>query len=132
MLYLDSGVFIYAALSREAVGGRARQLLQKVRDGHEEAGSCSLTFDELVWVVQKHRTRGDAISAGQAFLAMPNLRILSVEQDSLFSALALMGRYTLDPRDAIHVSTAIAGGCSAIVSSDTHFDRVKEIVRKPI
>jgi predicted nucleic acid-binding protein len=132
MLYLDSNVFIYAALSREAIGTRARQLLQKVRDGQEEAGSCSLTFDEVVWVVQRHRSRGDAIAAGQSFLALANLRILGVDQDSLFAALSLMNRYPLHPRDAIHASTAIASGCSAIVSSDNHFDRVNEITRKPI
>jgi len=132
MLYLDSGVFIYAALSREAIGNRARALLQKVHDGHEEAGSCALSFDELVWVVKRHRTREDGIAAGQSFLALPNLRIFPVNQDSLFSALSLMKRYPLDPRDAIHASAAMANASSAVVSADTHFDRVEEIVRKPI
>lgn len=132
MLYLDSGVFIYAALSREAVGQRARLLLQKIRDGSEEGGSSALTFDELVWVVRRHRSREDALAAGESFLALPNLTILGVNQDSLFSAASLMHRYPLDPRDAIHASTAIINGCSAIVSSDSHFDRITEIKRKPI
>ncbi len=132
MLYLDSGPFIYAALSREAIGKRARHLLQKVRDGQEEAASCALALDEIVWVVQRHRSREDGLAAGESFLALPNLRILPVSQDTAFSALSLMRRYSLDPRDAIHSSTAIINGCSAIVSSDTHFDRLKEITRKPI
>ena len=132
MLYLDSNVFIYAALSREAIGTRARRLLQRVRDGQEEASSCSLTFDELVWIVQRHRSREDAIAVGQSFLALANLRILGIDQDSLFAALSLMNRYPLHPRDAIHASAAIASGCSAIVSSDNHFDRLNEIARKPI
>jgi len=132
LLYLDSGVFIYAALSREAVGNRARQLLQKVSAGHEEASSCALAFDELTWVVQKHRSREDALAVGQSFLALPNLSVFSVGQDSLFAALSLMQKYPLDPRDAIHASTAILNRCSAIVSADAHFDRLKEITRKPI
>ncbi len=132
MLYLDSGVFIYAALSREAVGNRARALLQKVSEGREDAASCSLSFDELVWVVKKHRTREDAMAAGKSFLALSNLRILAVDQDSLFSALSLMRRYSLDSRDAIHASAAILSGCSSVVSADTHFDRVNGITRKPI
>ncbi len=132
MLYLDSGVFIYAALSREAIGHRARVLLQKVQEHQEEAGSCPLSFDELVWVVRKYRTREDGIAAGQSFLSLLNLRILPVDQDSLFSAISLMNRYPLDPRDAIHASAAITTQCSVLVSADTHFDRVKEIVRKPI
>lgn len=132
MFYLDSGVFIYAALSREAIGNRARVLLQKVQNGEEEAGSCALSFDELVWGVKRHRTREDGIAAGRSFLTLRNLRIFQVDEDSLFSALSLMNRYPLDPRDAIHVSAAMATECSAIVSADKHFDCVKEIARKPI
>ena len=132
MLYLDSAVFAYAALNREATGNRARQLLRKVTGGHEEAGSCSLTFDELVWVVRKHRAREDAIAAGESFLTLPNLRVLAVDQDTIFSAVTLMRRYPLDPRDAIHASAAIANECSAIVSSDVHFDQLKEITRQTI
>ncbi len=132
MFYLDAGVFIYAALSRGAIGRRARSLLQKVHDGREEAASCTLAFDELMWVVGKHRSREDTITAAAAFLALPNLKLLAVNQDSLFSALTLMRRYSLDPRDAIHASTAIINRCSAIVSSDPHFDDVVEIPRKRI
>lgn len=132
MLYLDSGVFTYAALSRESIGNRARQLLEKIRDGHEEASSCALTFDEVVWVVQKHRSREDGLAAGRSFLALPNLTVLSLGQDSLFSALSLMQKYLLDPRDAIHASVAILNRCSSIVSADAHFDRLMEIPRKSI
>ena len=107
-------------------------LLRKVSDGQEDAGSCALTFDELVWVVGKHRSREDALAAGKSFLALPNLRVFGVNQDSLFSAASLMERYPLDPRDAIHASTAILNGCSVIISSDRHFDRLAEIKRKPI
>jgi hypothetical protein len=91
-------VFIYAALSREPVGNRARQLLQRVSDGDEEAGSCTLTFDELAWVVQKHRSREDALAAGQSFLVLRNLNVFSVGQDSLFAALSVMQRYALPTR----------------------------------
>lgn len=132
MLYLDAGVFIYAALSRDSIGKRARALLQKIQDGSVDAASCTLAFDEVTWVVGKHRTREDAISAAAAFLAMPNLKLLAVNQDALISALNLMRRYTLDPRDAIHASTAILNKCSAIVSSDAHFDYLPEIPRKAI
>ena len=132
MIYLDAGVFVYAALSQQAIGRRARSLLQKVNDGKQAAASCTLAFDEVVWVVGKNRSREDAVNAGAAFLALPNLKLLAVNQDSLFSALTLMRRYSLDPRDAIHASTAIVNGCTEIVSADTHFDPLVEIPRRPI
>ena len=132
MLYLDASVFIYAALNRQAIGRRARTLIERVSNGREEAASCALSIDEVVWVVGKHRSREDAVSAGRAFLTVPNLKLLPVNQDTLFSALTLMRRYDLDPRDAIHASTALINRCTAIVSADTHFDTIVEIPRKPI
>lgn len=132
MLYLDSAIFIYAAISRETIGERARALLLRVRDTKEEAVSCALTFDELVWVVRKHRSREDALSAGESFLAFPNLTILDVDEGILRLAASTMRRYPLGPRDSIHVAAALVGRCSAIVSSDKHFDQVDEIKRQPI
>ena len=132
MQYLDAGVFIYAALNQQSIGRRARSLIQRVSDGKEEAASCTLSLDEVIWVVGKHRSREDAISAGRAFLSIPNLKLLPVNQDVLFSAITLMQRYGLDPRDAIHASTALQNRCTTIISADTHFDSVVEIPRKMI
>jgi predicted nucleic acid-binding protein len=132
LLYLDAGVFIYAALNRQSIGKRARSLIQRIGEGREEAASCALSVDEIVWVVSKHRAREDALAAGRAFLSVPNLKILPVNQDSLLSALTLMRRYDLDPRDAIHASTALLNRCTTIVSADSHFDIVVEIPRKMI
>lgn len=132
MLYLDSAVFIYATISRESVGDRARELLCKVRDGEEEATSCALAFDEIVWVVMKHRERPDALAAGEAFLSFPNLKVPDVGETDLRSAASLMRRYPLAPRDAIHASAALNSKCSAIVSSDAHFDVISGIRRRPI
>lgn len=132
MIYLDAGVFIYAALNRQSIGRRARSLIQRVTEGKEEAASCALTIDEIIWVVSKHRSREDALAAGRAFLAVSNLKVLPVNQDALISALTLMRRYELDPRDAIHASTALLNRCTSIVSADAHFDSVVEIPRKMI
>ena len=132
MIYLDAGVFILAALNQQSLGRRARSLIQRVSEGKEEAASCALSIDEVIWVVGKHRSRDDALSAGRAFLSVPNLKILPVNQDTLISALTLIRRYELDPRDAIHASTALLNRCTTIISADPHFDTIVEIPRKMI
>jgi hypothetical protein len=132
MLYLDSNVFIYAALNMEEIGERARAMLRKVQQGEEQAFSSALTFDELVWVIKKYRTVKDAINAGEAFLNFPNLKLAHVNGDLLASALNIIKKYGLDPRDSIHAATAIQEKAEAIVSTDAHFDRMKEIHRKPL
>jgi len=132
LLYLDAGVFIFAALNRQALGKRARSLIQRIAEGKEEAATCALSVDEIIWIVGKHRSREDALAAGRAFLSVPNLKILPVNQDAILSALTLMRRYGLDPRDAIHAATAVLNRCATIVSADAHFDVVVEIPRKMI
>jgi len=129
---LDAGVFIFAALNRQSIGKRARSLIQRISEGKEEAASCALAVDEIIWVVAKYRAREDAVAAGRAFLNLPNLKILPVNQDTIITALTLMRRYELDPRDAIHASTALLNGCNEIVSADAHFDTLVEIPRKMI
>lgn len=132
MLYIDSNVFIYAALSTEEEGDKARGLLEKIQEGKERAITSALTFDELVWVVKKHRNVEDAVSAGEAFLNFPNLRLVLVNGELLVLALSLIKNYNLDPRDAIHAATAIMEKTKIVVSTDAHFDKIKELRRKPL
>ncbi len=132
MLYLDANVFICAALNQEDLGDRARSLLRDVQRGKLHASSSALTFDELVWAVKKNRSLEDAVVAGGAFLDMPGLKIVEVNGDLLALALELIKRYRLDPRDSIHASSTLLEDAEAIVSTDEHFDKVKEIRRRTI
>ena len=132
MLYIDSNVFVYAALNTEELGDRARLLLSRVQQGKEQAVTSALAFDELVWAVKKHRSMEDAVSAGEAFLNFPNLKLVVVNGDLLVSALNLIKKYRLDPRDAIHAATAVMEKAETFVSTDSHFDKIKELKRKPL
>ena len=132
MLYIDSNVFLYATLSQERIGARARALLQQVQRGKENAYSSALTFDEIVWVVKQHRRMEDAVAAGEAFLNFPNLRLIPVDGDLLTQALEIIKRYELDPRDSIHAASAISENVETIISTDQHFDRIGGLHRKSI
>jgi predicted nucleic acid-binding protein len=132
VLYIDSNVFVYAALNTEKLGDRARSLLSKIQRGKEQAVTSALAFDELVWVVKKHRSMEDAVSAGEALLNFPNLKLVVINGDLLVSALNLIKKYNLDPRDAIHAATALMEKAKTFVSTDSHFDRITELKRKPL
>lgn len=132
MIYLDSNVFIYACLSLDEIGERSRKLLRDVELGGVEAASTTLTFDEVVWAVKKYRTLSNAIAAGEAFINMPRLTLISVDEAVIRSALDLMRRYELEPRDSIHAASAILCRAETIISMDPHFDKVKELPRKTI
>ena len=127
--YLDANVFIYAALNVEKQGEGARALLQRVQDGKDECCSSALTFDEIVYVVGKHRNLELGRIAGEAFLELQGLDIIPVDEKLLHDTARLIRIYNLKPRDAIHASSALLRGVQVMVSTDSDFDKVKELKR---
>ena len=68
----------------------------------------------------------------QALLNFPDLDIVPVDRELALAALQLIKEHNLAPRDALHAATAIAKKADYIVSTDAHFDRVKELKRKQL
>jgi predicted nucleic acid-binding protein len=61
-------------------------------------------------------------------LGIQKLEILSVERFHIQGLITFM-RYSLLPRDALHLSVMSAVRCRDIASIDEDFDKVPEIVR---
>ena len=53
MIYLDSNIFISAALYDDISGKNARQIIKDVRCGDIKACTSTLTFYEVYWIVKK-------------------------------------------------------------------------------
>jgi uncharacterized protein len=132
VLYLDANILIFAALNTEVIGEKAVSLLKKIQLGEEKAVTSALTFDEVFWEVKHNRGIERALDTAEAMLNFPNLEILPADKQIVSSALLIIKKYNLGPRDAIHAATAIAEKADYIVSTDAHFDKVKELRRKNI
>jgi len=130
MIYLDSMVPIYAILYADKRGEWARNLLEHVRNGKQAAVTSALTFDEVFWKVKKEKGFDAALQAGEAFLTMPNLTFIDVNDEILWESLALIKQYKLDPRDAIHAACAITHGVYTIISEDSDFDKIVKLNRE--
>ena len=131
MLYLDANVFIYAAINTEEIGEKARNLLQKIQQGQEQAATSVLTFDEVFWSIKKRKPEL-AQETSYALLNFPNLEIISADRKLALSALKIINEYNLAPRDALHAASAIASKADCFVSMDVHFDKIKELTRQPL
>ena len=129
MIYLDANVFLSAILNREDEGEKARDLLQKLQKAEIVAATSALSFDEVFWIVRKHRGFISALKAAKTLLEIPNLTFLEVNDQTLWSAYNLAEKYKLDPRDAIHIACALDHAIFTIISENEHFDKVKEIKR---
>jgi predicted nucleic acid-binding protein len=135
MVYLDSNVFVYAVTHDPSQNKKAREavsILTTVEESRVRGVTSFLTWDELSWVVRKLEGREAGIRAGAALLKMQNLILLSVNLTVMLKAQELLERYSLRPRDAIHVSTALIAGEREIVSEDADLDVVREISRRPL
>jgi predicted nucleic acid-binding protein len=132
MIYLDANVFLTATLDEGGAGKNAKALLRQVQVGGTAAATSALTYDEVFWLVKKHRGHDDALMSAGALLMLPNLTIIDVTVEVVWRAHKLLEEYSLDPRDAIHAACALTRGIKKVVSEDRHFDRVKGIKRASI
>jgi predicted nucleic acid-binding protein len=127
--YFDSNLIIYAMLDETEIGEWARELLERVQNEEMPACTSFLTFDEVFYKVNKVKGSGVAIKNLEAFLTMPNMRFIDVNDDVIWKALELIKEYRLLPRDAIHAATAFNAGAETIFSEDTDFDNIQGLKR---
>jgi hypothetical protein len=128
--YFDSNLIIYAILDDSNMGDWARKMLEKVQDGEMPACTSFLTFDEVFYKVNKVKGIDVAIKNLEAFLTMPNMRFLDVNDAVIWKALEIISEYKVLPRDAIHAATAFIAGAEVVFSEDRDFDGMKGLKRK--
>lgn len=130
--YLDSNVFVYAALDSGKKGLAAEHILKAVQDGRLDAITSALTFDEVAFIVGKHRGQPASIAAGEALLSLENLVVAEVTRHTISEACTAMREFELMPRDAIHYATMKINRIEHIISEDRDFDCIKTIKRHAI
>lgn len=130
MIYLDSNVFIYAALGGDKEGSWCRDLIRRVAEGEDEAVTSALTVNEVVYQVRVSRGLEASIQAGEAAIQMAHLTVAPADVETLWKSLDLGRQLGLHPRDAIHAATALIRGASELISEDADFDRVDGLRRR--
>lgn len=129
MFYIDANLFIYASLDKGNSGEQSRDIIGLLNTGKIKGITSSLTLDEVIWIVWKEKSKELGIRAGKEIFEIANLEVVDVSEKTILSAIELMEKYNLKPRNAIHVSVAIEHGVFTIISKDNDFDKIKEIER---
>lgn len=130
MIYCDSNLFIYPAIyTADRKTTMARKILEALARGKLKGLTCSLTVDEVLWVVWKNAGKAAAIEWAKRVLEFPNLKIVDTTAFDMRKAIDLVQRYGLRPRDAIHAACCLNHGIFTIVSDDADFDVVEELTR---
>lgn len=129
MIYLDSNIFIYAALNMKPAAENCLKIMDKIAKNEIDACTSVLTWDEFFQSVKKNLGSDYAKISGQRFLNIVNLKLLDADLNVISTAQKLTEKYNLGPRDAIHAATAIVNKCDSIITDDSDFDKIKEIKR---
>lgn len=129
MIYLDTNLFVYAAINEGEKGELSRKILTLIATGKIVGYTSLITWDEIFWVIKKERNQEIAVKEGENFLSFPKLNFLEVNQEIISLSQHFVSQYNLGPRDAIHAASALMNGIKEIVSDDADFDRVNEIKR---
>jgi uncharacterized protein len=132
LAYIDSNIFLYPILysdKEEPKVNRAKEVLLSIETGELRAFTSTLTWDEVVWVVRKTMGKNEAVSQGQKLLGFLNLEFIPADENILSQAQALMAKYNLNPRDAIHVASALDRKLKIVISDDEDLEKVKELKR---
>ena len=135
MPYLDSNVFIYPVIypaKTQPKAKKAKEILHDVEKGKFAAFTSTLTWDEVVWVINRVMGRSEGINQGRKLLGFPNLQFIPADENVIVHAQRLLNKYKLSPRDSIHVASALEKRTNAFISDDADFDQIKEINRTPI
>jgi len=127
--YIDSNVFLYAILSEDKIGDKAREIISKIKNGDYKAYTSVLTIDELLWNAKKEISREKSADIAKDFLSLINLECLDANKEIILTSIEIYKNEKLDPRDAIHLASMRAKNIKKIISSDSDFDKIKGIKR---
>ncbi len=127
-MYLDANFFIFAKLSTDTKGSRARTILNQIVLG-KKAITSSLALDEVMWIFIKNKQVDKMRPIIEEIYSIKNLEVKEVSATTPLIALNFIEKYNLKPRDAFHLAIMENFNVKEIVSDDSDFDRIKGIKR---
>ncbi|MBS3079467.1 type II toxin-antitoxin system VapC family toxin [Candidatus Pacearchaeota archaeon] len=129
MKYLDANVFIYPVIDNDKRADFYKKIIYEVVSKKIQACTSILTWDEVIHYLIKEKGKSFALMQSEKFLKLPNLYFIEASSSIIFKAHQLMKIYEINPRDAIHLATALSCKSDEIISEDKVFDKIKEIKR---
>jgi len=117
-IYLDTNVFIYAVEAVADYAAAINELFDLMDAGTISAFTSELTLAEAL-AKPLEVGRYDLVEIYEEMLTSSAwLSVLPVERSILIEAATLQAQLGLRLPDAIHVATAVAAGCLALLSND--------------
>lgn len=126
-MYVDSNIFVLAALDTERKGKNARRFIELAENGKIIICILPLVFDETLHVLGKFTNRKVSGRIARSLLSLSSSWL-----DVTYNASVHVFEYYqigLAPRDAMHVGIMRDCGITLVVSEDSDFDNIPYIER---
>ena len=127
-MYIDSNIFIFAATDKGTLGKSCRDIIRLINEKKITCAASFMVVDEVAWILRKSVGKDSAIKITKAMISMP-IRWIEIDKSIIIRMMDIYEKTTLDPRDAIHISSMKEMGLSVIVSEDNDFNKVDGIER---
>jgi predicted nucleic acid-binding protein len=126
-LYIETAPLIYYVEENPTYAARMDVVIDLVENGSVEAVSSVIILAEVLPQPIKLANSRLEQEYRNILLHSGGFDLLPVTAQIAESAAALRARYNLRTPDALHVATAIAAGCDALLTNDAGVKRVAEI-----
>jgi len=127
--YIDSNFFITSVIDLGNDGESARSIIEEIKRGVLIGYTSTLTLDEILWIVQREKDRETSYESAKMIIKIPNLNFIVVDEEIMKQGLEIYSKDKLAPRDSIHLACMKKLKLNLIISSDSDFDKIKDIKR---
>jgi predicted nucleic acid-binding protein len=150
-VFLDANVFHFYLRGPDSLQKACMLLLERIERKDVVGYTSTLVLDELIYKIllkkieEKHRTNPFVVlqkdpkeigahsqeirNALEIVLGIEGITVLAVERHHVEESIEFMQRYSILPRDAIHLSVMKSIDCKDMASADSDFDIVADLNR---
>ena len=133
---IDTNIVMYAAGKKHPYKSACAEIISGIADGsfHRNVGvpvTDTEVFQEILYRYALAGKWETGVLVCKHLLEL-GLEILAVDSNEVEKMVALAEAYkekAISPRDLVHVSVMINHGIKKIVSVDSHFDLIHEVIR---
>ncbi len=126
-LYVDSAPLIYFVEENAVYLDKMRLIVRIIDETSLVAYSSVLTLAEVLVMPLRRGDKRLVHAYREILLAGDDYELVAVTPDIAESAAAIRARYSLGTPDSLHVASAIAKQCDAMLTNDRDMTRVREL-----
>jgi len=125
-LYVDSAPLIYYVEENAAYLDKMRKIIRIIDQTDLLAYSSVLTLAEVLVLPLKQRDQQLVQAYREILLSGDDYELIAVTPEIAVSAAEIRARYGLGTPDSLHVASAVATHCDAMLTNDRDMMRIQE------